>query len=220
MRRVVIALLVGAAALLTGAASGHADDVQQWSSLKVTHPLDERFDLSLLVEGRFGDDISEVDTVILRPDIGYHLSDHVTLFLGYDYYEQPQPGDASENRVWQQLGIKYPAGDLAIGNRLRIEQRFIDNVSGVTLRARYRLRLTHPLPDPDWQVIASNEIFANLNQEPGGPARGFDQNRLFGGIATHITPRLRLETGYQWRLKPASSDHILVLGLFFDTGAL
>ena len=219
MRPVLVVALAGLA-LVMAAPAGRADDLQQWSSLKVTHPLDERFELSLLLEGRFGDDISEVDTVIVRPDIGYHLTDHVKLFLGYDFFEQPQPGENSENRVWQQLGITYHAGDLRIANRLRVEERIIENVDGVTVRARYRLRLSHPLADPDWRLIASNEIFANLNHEPGGPDEGFDQNRLFGGVGYRITPRLRLETGYQWRLETDSSDHIIVLGLFFHTGGL
>ncbi|MEM7223062.1 MAG: DUF2490 domain-containing protein [Pseudomonadota bacterium] len=212
---------VAGAALLMATVPGHADDdLQQWSVLKVTHPLDERIDLSLMLQGRFADDISEVDVVIVRPDIGYHLSDHVTLFLGYDYYDRPQPGEDSENRVWEQLGIKHRVGDLAIANRLRVEQRIIENVDGVTVRARYRLRLAHPLGDPDWEAIAFNEVFANLNQEPGGPAEGFEQNRLFGGLGYQIRPGLELEAGYMWRREPSASDHILVLGLYLDTGRL
>ena len=214
-------VLAGAAtlcALLWAGAPGRADDLQQWTELEVIHPLDESFELGAMLQTRVVDDISRLGTVVVRPFVTYNLSDEIGLTLGYDYFRRRLSNENSENRVWQQLGMAYAAGALSITNRLRFEQRIIDDVRGVTLRGRYRLRLSHRLDDPQWKLIASNEVFANFNQEPGGPRKGFSQNRLFGGVGYQVTPHLDLEAGYQWRVRPSASDHMLIIGLYFDTG--
>lgn len=202
--------------LLAGSPS-EADDLQLWTAATASHRFGDRVDASLQLQTRFIDDISTLGTVIVRPNVGYRLSKHGTASLGYDYVGKPQSSDDVEQRVWQQLGLTYDADAFGLANRLRIEQRFIDNVNGVTVRLRNRVRLTRPLADSEWRLIASDEIFANLNQNSGGPPPGFDQNRLFGGVGYRIGADLRLEAGYQWRLNRSSSDHILVMNLLFDS---
>ena len=112
--------------------------------------------------------------------------------------------------------------DLTLGHRLRIEERFIEDVSGVVVRMRYRLRTAYPETDSRWYLVISDEVFANLNERGAGPAGGFEQNRLFGGVGFHPTARLRVEAGYQWRHLerrelPSRTDHVIAIALFYDT---
>ena len=48
--------------------------------------------------------------------------------------------------------------------------------------------------------LLRNEVFYNVNSLPGGPRRGFDQNRLFLGIAFTHPKDTKLTVGYQWQV--------------------
>ena len=113
-------------------------------------------------------------------------------------------------------------GDLIMGNRVRIEERWGDSLDGVLVRARYRLRCAHPLGTSPAYRIASNEVFVNLNDKRAGPVRGFEQNRLFGGVGLHVGSHVRVELGYHWRTldrrdRGGRDDHVIAFNLFFDT---
>ncbi len=112
--------------------------------------------------------------------------------------------------------------DLVIGNRFRIEERFIQHVSGVVVRGRYRLNLAHPLWNTPFYAVGWDEIFINLNDQHEGPTHGYEQNRLFGGIGVHVGSYLRMDVGYLWRhldrrSGPSSNDHILSITLSATT---
>jgi uncharacterized protein DUF2490 len=55
------------------------------------------------VNPRFGDDVSELDQLILRPAVGYKLNDHFPLWQGYAWVGNYQPSFREENRLYQQL---------------------------------------------------------------------------------------------------------------------
>lgn len=192
-------------------------DLQQWSSFAVKHQIDEEFSAGLLSQLRFSDDISRLDVVLLRPDIEYKIAKPVRVALGYDYFDESPSGGQSENRIWQQLRLRYHSGDLLLQNRIRLEERFIEDTDGPTLRLRYRLKIKHPLENPSWQLVSSNETFFNLNHQDNGPDNGFDQNRLFAGIGITLGEHLQMETGYLWKLKASSTDHIIILGFTWNT---
>jgi hypothetical protein len=192
-------------------------DWQAWPSITVHQRLDNRFKVSAEGQLRFVEDISRLDVALIRLDIEAKLSSRTFTALGYDYFGKVAASAQSENRIWQQIRHEYSAEALLLGNRFRIEERFIENVDGMVIRGRYRLRLDYPLAHPAWGLVASNEVFLNLNAVEGGPSRGFNQNRLFGGFDFRFSNRFRLETGLQWRLEDDVDDYILILGLTFDT---
>lgn len=179
-------------------ASATEDDTQQWTTIKVQHKLDDRLTLSLASRLRLDDDVSRAKDLYFRPAVEVEVLPPFSLGLGYDYIYSFASNSSTEQRIWEQASLKLDMGDLSFGNRLRIEQRFLDDADGVVVRARYRLRLEHPLGASAWKVIGSDEVFANLNSQGAGVVSGFEQNRLFGGVGRTFWDRLWIEVGYQW----------------------
>jgi hypothetical protein len=202
-------------------ASATEDDTQQWTTIKVKHKLDDRLTLSLASRLRFDEDVSRAKDLFLRPAVEVEVLPPFSLGLGYDYIYSYASNSSTEQRIWEQASVKLDLGDLSIANRLRIEQRFLDDADGVVVRARYRLRLVHPIGASPWRLIGSDEVFANLNSQGAGPVSGFEQNRLFGGVGRTFWDRLWIEAGYQWgyqeeRDKQDQVTHSLLVNVTYD----
>lgn len=202
-------------------ASATEEDTQQWTTLTVERRVDDRFTVSLASRVRFDDDISRAKDLLFRPAVEVEILPPVSLGLGYDYIYSYGSNSSTEHRIWEQASVELDPGHLSISNRLRFEQRFIENVDGVVVRARYRLRLEHPLSDPAWKVIASDEVFANLNNQGAGPVSGFEQNRLFGGVGRTFWDRMWIEAGYQLGYSEERSQqdqitHSLLVNVTYD----
>ena len=54
-------------------------DFRLWAPVYLTFPLSSSFIGYMEVNPRFGDDVSELDQLILRPAVGYKLHDHFSL---------------------------------------------------------------------------------------------------------------------------------------------
>ncbi len=203
----------------SSAARAIESDGQLWATGRINHPVSESFSLSFLAQGRFADDIGTTQAWLLRPALHYQLWEAVWLSAGYDYLRFV--GVTEENRFWQQVGLPLRFGGLVLGNRLRIEQRWIGGISGVVARLRYRIRSAHPIGDSPFYLVFTNELYLNLNGVAPGPKQGFEQNFLGGGLGLHLGPYVRAEVGYLWRYLSTRSferqDHLLVLNLFIET---
>jgi len=103
-----------------------------------------------------------------------------------------------EWRPWQEIGRKWLIGiHHTLYPRVRFEQRFIREYAGseladdFTLTYRLRLRTDYNYlirsdsGEQKWSLIAGEEIM--FNQKPDGFS-GFDQNRVWGGIAYKFAP--------------------------------
>jgi hypothetical protein len=196
------------------------DDTQEWTTATIKNDIDDRWTLSLESRVRFDDDVSRAKDLLVGPAVELHLSETFSLGAGYDYVYSFVTDKTSENRIWEQANLKFARAGLTVENRLRVEQRFLDDVSGAVVRLRYRLRLAHPLGLLDWNAIAWDEVFVNLNSQPGH-ASGFEQNRLFGGVGIPLLNDLLLETGYQWGYQEKQSGpnevmHTLLVNLTYS----
>ena len=218
----VAAALLMAGAILPRVAQCAEDDTQQWTSASVTHSLDDKVSLSFSSRIRFDEDVSRKKDLLLAPGLSYALSPSLSLGGGYVHLHAFPSGSSSENRAWQQIGLVEKLQGVSVGNRLRLEQRFVEDVSGAILRARYRLRLDAPLGGSRWALVGSDEVFVNLNSQGEGPVGGFEQNRLYGGLGFRVTERLRLEGGYQWEYKEnrgseSENIHAILVGFSYRT---
>ena len=139
--------------------------------------------------------------MLLRTGIGYNLTEQNNNFLlGYGYIRSENYiGDTddklgiNEHRIYQQFITKQNAGIVAVQNRFRFEQRFIED--DFKLRFRYFLGLNIPLnnlqlDDRTWYLSIYNEVFLNTQNDL------FDRDRLYGGLGYKINHGLRLEMGY------------------------
>jgi hypothetical protein len=108
-------------------------------------------------------------------------------------------------------------------HRVRLDERFVEGVDPTIFRFRYRLSTSHPFGDSAWYGLASDEVFANLNDDDEGPVSGFEQNRFRLGVGRRLFGRLRVEGGYEFqyarrRGNPDEFRHVVFLEFSLSTG--
>lgn len=202
-------------------------DFRLWSPVYLTFPLSSSFIGYMEVNPRFGDDVSELDQLILRPAVGYKLTDHFSLWQGYAWVGSYQPRFIEENHVFQQLLYRRTLPFVKVLSRTRLEERFIENTDGTAVRARTMLRGDFPLPDaPEWAIVVYDELFVNLNAVGNGPDSGFDQNRLFLGMNRQFSEHFNMDLGYQMQAlnnrQPAlinQINHIILSAILYQSVA-
>ncbi len=222
-------VLIGVAtwSLLAGAGSevlaseNTQQDFRLWAPVYLTVPLSTSFLGYAEVNPRFGDDVSQLDQLLLRTALGYKLNDNWSVWQGYawvtSYYKaNDQPDFNGEHRIYQQLSYKDKFSFLEsfpfvkILSRSRLEERWIEHVSDTAFRARTMLRVDIPLPMiPSWSFVTFDEIFVNLNGVSGGPEGGFDQNRFFIGFNKEFMKQFNVDLGYQMQIINSRRDEMV-----------
>ncbi len=194
-------------------------DGQRWTELRLNHPVNEEWSVALWGQGRVADNFTEPDQLLVMPSLHYRIVPGVEIGAGSTYWAKKDSKD--EVYFTQELSVSNQLGAFVIGNRVRLEERLISGISGAILRNRYRVHLTHPIGTTRFSIVASNEVFVNLNDKHEGPVHGYEQNRLFAGIGVRLGRYMRAELGYLWRNEDTRSssqnDHVINLSLFIDT---
>lgn len=191
------------------------EDFRLWAPVYLTVNLPNRFLAWMEVNTRIGDDVTNIDQLLLRPMIGYKLTDHLSIWQGYAWvgnfnqpHKPPQPSFIGENRIFQQAFYKRTFSRVKFQSRTRLEERWIDHAAGTAVRFRQLLRVDVPIPQaPDWAFVAFDEVFVNLNAvgtfdefrqgQTKGPGAGLDQNRFFLGVNKTFNEHLNVDLGYQ-----------------------
>lgn len=197
------------------------EDGRLWVTAAISVSVTDRLTVSLDLQDRFSDDISELERDLIRPSVRYRWQPWLATSLGYDahFIESPGPGSQIEQRAWQQVSTPFGTEAVVVTPRVRLEERFIEDVSGVAWRARFGAFVKVPVgADAAWSLLASDEVFVGLNSRHDGPDDGFDQNRAFIGVGRVVGDHLGIEVGYmnQWIERHAVPDlmnHTLVLTL-------
>ncbi len=198
-------------------------DLQQWTSLRLEHEFFDGVTAGVRARARFDDDISRERDVTVGPSLRLEAFDRLTFTLGYDYLYDLRDDSTAEHRAWQAAGFAFPIRRLTIGNRIRFDERLIDNVSGAVVRFRYRLRTTYDIGGSrleGFHLSASEEVFVNLNDQGEGPVDGFEQNRVRAGAGWQLG-KARVEAGYEWqygrrRSAPWLHRHVLFVEFTFS----
>lgn len=196
-------------ALLSIAGTKHAAaqtrETQLWTAILVTaaaptpgqdKPSARGLSLWFDLHDRRGE---QANTWIVRPGLGYRLSKQTSLWGGYAwigaYPDSPAQSTVVEHRAWQQVIHQTALGPLTFQLRGRVEQRFRER-EDVALRLRALGRINATLwPRGPLAVALWDEAFVALGDTSWGSPGGFDQNRLFLGLA-YSAGALRLEAGY------------------------
>lgn len=169
-----------------------------------------------------------LDQSLIRPGIGYALTDQSTVWVGYARVTNYLPGDEiEENRAWEQYiwSGKTPLG--AVTFRPRLEQRWQANGNDTASRFRQFVKLSTPIFFyPTLNFVVWDEVFVNLYDTDWGPKlqslQGFDQNRGFVGVGYRYSPEIMTEIGYMnqyIQTQPGANDrlnHILSVTVFLD----
>lgn len=178
---------------------------------------------------RFGDDASQFSQGILRPGVGYTLTDAWSLWAGYAYIRTEAPyasTPTNEQRIWQQAIWSGGIGRTKLSSRTRLEQRFFGTGSETGWRLREFFKLTQPLGSTNtWSMVVADEIFLNLNDATFtanlAAMAGLDRNRFFVGPGINLNGSVRAEFGYlnQYTFRhngPDKNDHILAVNVFVN----
>lgn len=174
-------------------------------------------------QGRFFNDSSRLGQSLIRPGVGYKLSDNSSAWLGYAWiYTRPQDSSSTdEHRIWQQFSWAdgYDWGNLF--TRTRLEQRFLNNGDDTGWRFRQFAKYTHPLFSNRIYASIWDEVFVNINSTDWGAENGFGQNRAFAGIGAFVDSarHYRIELGYMNQFINTANgkdemNHILSCNLF------
>lgn len=175
------------------------------------------------VQDRQRDEGEHFDQLLLRPGLGYALTDRFTVWAGYAYIatDPVRRDEFGENRLWQQLTYNAPTDGFTLQGRARLEERFVETEGDTGYRLRVLAKAMVPLV-ADKSLFASvwDEAFWDLNDTDWGERTGFRQNRAFAGLGLQLddAPKVWIEVGYmnQWidRRGPDKENHVLSISLF------
>ncbi len=175
---------------------------------------------------RFLGDDFELFQGVVRPGLGYQLTEEQTAWMGYAWIGESLPDlTFHENRIWEQWSLARDHGDVTIQLRSRLEQRFVSLGDDVGWRFRQMLRLQKPIERyPNLLWVAWDEIFFHLNDTDWGARTGYNQNRLFIGLGRTPPTRSsrRTEIGYLYQQIQVAEDgadlsnHILSINFFLS----
>jgi hypothetical protein len=175
---------------------------------------------------RFTDETDGFQQGVVRPGLGYALTDHTSLWGGYAWIRTspPRGSDTDEHRIWQQFWWSRQLASVSTQLRTRLEQRFLSTGDDVGWRFRQFAKLGRPFGfEPRLSLVGYDEIFFKLNGTDWGASGGFDRNRFFVGLAWRFDRGGRVvgELGYlnQYARNRGRSDdvsHLLMLNLLLN----
>lgn len=233
IRAILAACLLGFwLARPTLASAESIDDLGQWTAIfaqgDVGHEECGDSDLRWWFDGqlRLFDDPGGFGQSLIRPGIGYKLSENAAVWAGYAWIRTSPPGTVptfDEQRSWQQVTTSHELDLGKLDLRSRLEERFVETGSEMGWRFRQLAALRRPFADPRYTFVAWDEVFFHLNDTDWGARDGFDQNRAFLGLGWRPDQEStwRIETGYmnQFVHRPTQdelSNHILSINLFWN----
>ncbi|SFS04122.1 DUF2490 domain-containing protein [Sphingomonas jatrophae] len=210
--------------LLGGTAHARTvEDEQVWLNAVVSGTTKSGFAYWLEAQPRFTDGAGRLGQLLLRPMVGWKLSDAVTVYGGYAHVVLPIENgpDRNEDRLFGQVSStigKVAGGTLS--SRTRLEYRDLSNGRDAGWRFRNWLRYVRPITAPDkTRALVYVEPFVALNDTDWGARRGFDQLRSFVGVEVPLKGRSTVELGYLNQLVNATGgvtrvNHVASLSLF------
>ena len=197
------------------------DDFGIWAPVIINAPITKKVKGYFEVNPRIQENGTHINQLLVRPALGYKLNENLSIWQGYGWVTNYLPRFFREQRIWQQILHEKEFPKFTLINRLRLEERFMQNVEGVNLRTRYMLKGIYPIGKRKiWGIVMYDELFINLVSHFGGPQAGIDQNRFFVGLNRKINDNLTVEGGYQMQyinLNGPSIDklnHIALINLY------
>ncbi len=192
-------------------------DMQTWVQVLAIGQLGPDWRTHVEVQPRLMDDSSELGLSIVRTAVGRRVAPRLTAWVGHAWVPRTLgAGVRHEQRVWQQLSFTAPAvGRWTPSVRLRVEQRWLAPWEGTSHRVRAMVRAQRQFDAASpWGLFAYDEAMFTIDRTPRGPARGFDRNRLAGGVVRRLSPVVSSDLGYIWETTATAggrrNEHVLL----------
>lgn len=199
------------------------DETGAWLIASVTgtigEPGDSHWRYAVDAQSRYLDPGSDIHQWLIRPAIGYALSERTKVWVGYAHLQsRGAVGNyAEENRYWQQLDWTTATGSGKFTLRGRLEQRDISIGTDRRHVLRIQSKYVRPIGGASGrELILSLEQFFDLNVTDWGGDTGINQNRTIIGMGWRVGDALRFESGYMNQYifaesGPDRSNHLAVL---------
>ncbi|WP_236981019.1 DUF2490 domain-containing protein [Membranihabitans maritimus] len=158
--------------------------------------LSEKFSWHTEVQYRNHDFISNIEQLLLRTGINYHINSNAQVLMGYGFIPSYDIEDSfsdpktTEHRIYQELQLNQFLGSIKFNHRYRIEQRWVEE--DYRGRFRYRLLATIPLTNKPTNapfLAFYDEVFLNSS------GTIFDRNRLYGALGYKVNSKLSFQAG-------------------------
>ncbi len=164
--------------------------------------------------------LTDLNQLLIRGTIQYHLFENLTLGTGYAFIttEQFEKPDLPviENRIFQDAILQQKVEKTSIRHRFRFEQRFVENQDFKT-RLRYQLAIDTPLyqnHDKNTSLYASfyNEVFINSDKTTR-KINPFDRDRLYLGVGYKFNKNTAFQFGWMNQMMQKKSYQQLMFSL-------
>lgn len=176
-------------------------DGQLWMQALAIGQLSPSWRTHLELQARVFENSSELGLTIVRMALGRQITPRISVWGGYAWVPRSLgPFTSHEQRLWQQVSATLPrAWRWAPSARIRLEQRWLGQWIDTVHRLRLMARAQRPIGEGGpWHVAIYNEAMITLDTTTQGPFRGYDRNRLFGGLGRRLSPTFTAEFGYMW----------------------
>lgn len=187
-----------------------------WLASFNTIKIGGKFSIHNDMQLRSNDDLQQIQTLLFRTGLNYHLNKKITLTAGHAYIRNNRTfvdiaGYTPEHRIWEQMIVNHKLKSVFTSHRFRIEQRFIgksvvggNQISdGPKYANRFRYFIRNILPwkkNPEFKkgmfAALQNEVFVNFGNTSGVNGEFFDQNRLYLAAGYRFSPKSDIEIGY------------------------
>lgn len=194
----LLALLIGLTIERTSADSHQIDDLGLWINNNITLPVTEKVYTRFQVSPRLLGNVTDFSQFILHSTLGYKVNENLSILQGHAWSTTHIPRIRREQRIYQELVYWKKFSRFNLENRVRLDERFIQNAGSFSFRPRYRLKAFFPLnKSRDLSLVVFDELFLNLTSSSSGPKRGIDQNRIYVGLRKDVSKNVSIEGGYQ-----------------------
>lgn len=150
--RFIISLLFAVILLVSFKSKAQTTNQQSgWAALFYSQKFSDRIGMHFDFQVRSADDFEYLRNTLIRPGITWFIDENKNAALGYAFIVNHQSGNAGgdlfESRIWEQFIYNQKIDKLSIAHRFRLEQRFIEAITGDVFsnRIRYFVRSVIPL---------------------------------------------------------------------------
>jgi len=219
--RILILVAFISIQVATGQTRDKVDQSIEWTSINSTIKLHKK--VSVYVEGnfRFAQDLDPLQHQ-LRTSVDVAIGKKFSAGLGYvytwnyQYGKQPAKFVNDEHRFFGQVGFKNSWKRFYFNQRLRLEDRFIqdhslnsenvlvgDDYSDKRYRLRYRTLVNIPINGAKiekgiWFASVWDEIFFSRGKKV--TYHDTDQNRVYAGLGYQFTKPFSIQAGFIYQM--------------------
>ena len=207
IRLTLLTGLLCAAVIGTLASPAHATETDEgiWTIFTTTDAFPtsdsaNRWHYWFDAQARYFDVGSGINQYLIRPGVGYEISDNLSAWVGYARLRaRNRSGNViDENRYWQQLSWtagRWNNGTLSM--RTRLEQRSLSSGSDLGLVLRVLAKYVRPIGNDGKRYLSVGiEPFIDLKDTDWGGDSGLGQNRISVGVGWRASRKLTFEAGY------------------------